>query len=85
MPISWNERAVSPHHDRCSCISISEAQAAGGGAGVSIRELVLAGLRNVLSQRQRPLFKRVQFPLIVSKGPKVKVTNEHIHEHVQFP
>ena len=53
--------------------------------GVSIRELVLAGLRNVLSQRQRPPYKRVQFLLIISDGPKVKVTNEHIHEHVQFP
>ena len=53
--------------------------------GYSIRELVLAGLRNVLSQGQRPPSKRVQFPLIVSDGPKVNVTNEQIYEYVEFP
>ncbi|HLJ29732.1 MAG TPA: hypothetical protein VKY85_23695 [Candidatus Angelobacter sp.] len=51
--------------------------------GRSIRELVLAGVKNVLLQGQRPQTRRVQFPLIVSKGPKVHLTNEQIYEHVE--
>jgi hypothetical protein len=58
-------------------------QAAAGGH--SIRELVLAGVRSVLLQGQRPRSKRVQFPLIVSEGPKVELTNEQIYERVEFP
>ncbi len=53
--------------------------------GESIRELVLSGVKSVLLQGQRPRPKRVQFPLIVSEGPKVEVTNEQIYEHVEFP
>jgi hypothetical protein len=53
--------------------------------GHSIRQLVLAGVRTVLLEGQRPRPKRVQFPLIVSKGPKVDVTSERIYEHVEFP
>lgn len=53
--------------------------------GSSIRELILAGVRSVLLQRQRPRPKRVRFPLIVSEGPKVNLTNEEIYERVEFP
>jgi hypothetical protein len=53
--------------------------------GHSIRELVLAGVRIVLLEGQRPRPKKVQFPLIVSEGAKVNVTNEQIYEHVEFP
>ena len=53
--------------------------------GHSIRELVLAGVRSVLLQGQRPRPKRVRFPLIVSEGPKVELTNEQIYERVEFP
>jgi hypothetical protein len=53
--------------------------------GFSIRELVLAGIGTVLLQGQRPRSKRVRFPLIVSDGPKVNVTNENIYEHLEFP
>jgi hypothetical protein len=53
--------------------------------GHSIRELVLAGVRGVLLQSQRPRPKRVKFPLIVSDGPKVDVSSEQIYEHVEFP
>ena len=53
--------------------------------GRSIRELVLAGVRGVLLQGQRPRAKRVEFPLIVSEGPKVDLTSERIYEHVEFP
>jgi len=51
----------------------------------SIRELVLAGVRTVLLQDRRPRQKRIRFPLIVSSGPKVDLSNEHIYEHVEFP
>jgi len=53
--------------------------------GHSIRELVLAGVRSVLLQGQRPRPRRVHFPLIVSEGPKVDLSNEQIYEHVEFP
>jgi hypothetical protein len=53
--------------------------------GDSVRELVLAGIRNVLLQGQRPRPRRVKFPLIPSEAPKVNVTNEQIYEHVEFP
>jgi hypothetical protein len=58
-------------------------QAAAGGH--SIRELVLAGVRSVLLQGQRPRPKLVQFPLIVSEGPKVELSSEQIYEHIEFP
>jgi hypothetical protein len=54
-----------------------KAQAADNGCVV--RELVLAGIRRVLAQGHRPRAKRVQFPLIVSDGPKVDLTNEQIY------
>jgi hypothetical protein len=53
--------------------------------GKSVRQLVLSGVRSVLLEGQRPRPKRVRFPLIVSEGPKVELTNEHIYEHVEFP
>ena len=53
--------------------------------GESMRELVLSGVKSVLLQGQRPRPKRVQFPLIVSEGPNVEVTNEQIYVHVNFP
>lgn len=53
--------------------------------GHSIRELDLAGVRGVLLQGQRPRAKRVEFPLIVSEGPKVDLSSERIYEHVEFP
>ena len=58
-------------------------QAAAGGH--SVRELVLAGVRSVLLRGQRPRPKRVRFPLIVSEGPKVELSNEQIYERVEFP
>jgi hypothetical protein len=53
--------------------------------GRSVRQLVLAGVRNVLLEGKRPRPRRVQFPLIVSEGPKVDVTNEQIYGHIEFP
>jgi hypothetical protein len=53
--------------------------------GSSVRELVLAGVRSVLLQGRRPRQRRVRFPLIVSEGPKVDLSNEQIYEHVEFP
>ncbi len=54
-------------------------------SGRSVRELVLAAVRSVLLEGQRPRPKKVRFPLIVSDGPKVNLTNEQIYEHVEFP
>jgi plasmid stability protein len=53
--------------------------------GRSVQELILAGVRTTLLEGKRPRAKRVRFPLIVSKGPKVDLTNERIYEHVEFP
>jgi hypothetical protein len=53
--------------------------------GYSVRELVLAGVKSVLLQGQRPRPRRVKFPLISSEGPKVNLTNDQIYEHVEFP
>jgi len=59
-------------------------QAAAGGH--SVRELVLAGVKNVLLQSaSRQKKNRVRFPLIVSDGPKVNLTNEQIYQYVEFP
>jgi plasmid stability protein len=60
-----------------------KAQAAARGR--SVRELVLAGVRSMLLEGQRPRPRRIQFPLIVSEGPKVELTNEQIYQHVEFP
>jgi hypothetical protein len=59
------------------------AQASANGR--SLRDLVLAGIRSILPQGHRPRPRRVQFPLIVSDGPKVDLTNEQIYGHVEFP
>jgi hypothetical protein len=53
--------------------------------GSSVRELVLAGVKRVLVNSRRSHPRKVHFPLIDSKGPKVNVTNEVIYEHVEFP
>ena len=53
--------------------------------GQPARALILAGIEKVLLRSQRPRPRRVQFPLIHSKGPKVNLTNERIHEYVEFP
>ena len=53
--------------------------------GRSVRELILAGAKSALVEGRRPRPKRVRFPLIVSKGPKVDLTNELIYEYVEFP
>ena len=53
--------------------------------GSSMQELVVAGIRVILLNGQRPQPRKVQFPLIKSKGPKVNLTNEQIYERVEFP
>jgi len=60
-----------------------KAQAAAQGR--SVRELILLGVRVTLVEGKRPRSRRVKFPLIVSEGPKVELTNEQIYEHVEFP
>lgn len=53
--------------------------------GCSVRELVLAGARNVLLQDQRPRARRVHFPLIGSGKRNIDLTNEQIYEYIEFP
>lgn len=60
-----------------------KAQAAAQGR--SVRELILSGVRATLVEGKRPRPRRVKFPLIVSDGPKVELTNEQIYEHIEFP
>ena len=60
-----------------------KAQAAAQGR--SVRELILLGVRVTLVEGKRPRSRRVKFPLIVSDGPKIDLTNEQIYEHIEFP
>ncbi|MGA7459584.1 MAG: hypothetical protein WBW69_05125 [Candidatus Korobacteraceae bacterium] len=53
--------------------------------GSSVRQLVITGVKAVLEQEERPRTKRVRFPLIKSKGPKVNLTNEQIYGGIEFP
>lgn len=52
--------------------------------GCSIRDLISRGIEQVLLEPRRPS-RRVSLPLIRSKGPKVKLTNERIYELIEFP
>jgi hypothetical protein len=52
--------------------------------GCSIRDLIGRGIEQVLLEPRRPR-RRVSLPLIRSKGPKVKLTNERIYELIEFP
>jgi hypothetical protein len=53
--------------------------------GCSARELILVGIRKALLREEAAHPNHVQFPLIVSDGPKVDLTNEQIYEYVEFP
>ena len=53
--------------------------------GRPARELILTGIESVLLRSQRPAPKRVHFPVIRSRGPKVELTNEQMYECVEFP
>lgn len=53
--------------------------------GNSVRELVVAGIKTVLNEPLRQRSRRVKFPLIVSEGPKVNLTNEQIYDQIEFP
>jgi hypothetical protein len=53
--------------------------------GCSIHELILLGINIVVTEPKCPQSKRVRFPLIISPGRKVNVTNELIYQQVAFP
>jgi hypothetical protein len=53
--------------------------------GRSVGELILAGVRSSLLDGRPLRVKKVRFPLIRSKGPRVNLTNEQIYELVTFP
>ena len=46
----------------------------------AIKELVLNCIKSVLFQGSRPRARRVHFPLIVSEGPKLNLTNEQLSD-----
>ncbi len=54
-------------------------------SGKSVRELVLIGVQAAVLERKKPKSRRVKFPLIVSDGPKIDLTNEQIYELIEFP
>jgi hypothetical protein len=53
--------------------------------GTTVQELVLARVRTMMANCQRPQLKKLRLPLIRSKGPKVNLTNEMIYEDIDFP
>jgi hypothetical protein len=53
--------------------------------GQSVRELILAGIRNSLLFPRKPKRRRVHFPLIKATGHTIHLTNEQIYEYVEFP
>ena len=53
--------------------------------GSSVRALIVAGVSNILLQKEPPHSGRVKFPVFGSDGPKVNLTNEQIYEYVEFP
>lgn len=53
--------------------------------GRSVRELILVGVRAAVLQSKQAKPRRVKFPLLVSTGPKIELTNEQIYELVEFP
>ena len=53
--------------------------------GCSVGELINRGIGKVLLEKRRCEIRRVHFPLIRSKGPKVNLTSERIYKIVGFP
>jgi hypothetical protein len=53
--------------------------------GCSARQLILQGIEKVVEASPQPARRRVKFPLIRSRGPKVEVTSEMIYAGVDFP
>lgn len=53
--------------------------------GCSARELILRGVEFVLLEPRRRAGRRVRFPLIRSRGPKVEISSGQIYEHIEFP
>jgi hypothetical protein len=56
-------------------------------SGCTLDELILAGIATVVAkpERAKPKSVKVRFPLIVSSGPKINLTNENIYRDVDFP
>jgi len=53
--------------------------------GLSIEQTILAILRKLMAPQTQPTKRRAQFPLIVTKGPKVNLANELIYRLIEFP
>jgi hypothetical protein len=79
MDDSYAQRS-GPNYCRYSGSNLSQAEGAGGPAGLlrqgcSVRDLVSCGIDQVLLKPQRP-WRRVTLPLIRSRGPKVIMRNQ---------
>ena len=53
--------------------------------GCTVRDLVARGINQVLIRPRPSRRRRVEFPLIRSKGPKVNLTNRQIYGLIEFP
>jgi hypothetical protein len=53
--------------------------------GCTVRDLVTRGVEQVLLKPERPRKRPVAFPLIDSKGPKVRIASERLYELIEFP
>jgi len=53
--------------------------------GRVIEEVILVSIKSYLRVDKPTRVKKVRFPLIRSKGPKIDLTNTQIYERVIFP
>jgi hypothetical protein len=53
--------------------------------GTSVRELIMQGAKLVLLKSEPAPHRRVTFPLIESRGPKFRPSNEELFEPIEFP
>lgn len=71
-----------------SCL-YRKLKAQSAAEGRSVCELILRGVKAALAKGERPglrpRLRSVKFPLIVSPGPTVDLTNEEIYEGAKFP
>ena len=53
--------------------------------GISVGDLLLKGVEQLVFQARANRSKRVKFPLFGSDGPTIDLTNEQIYKLIDFP
>ncbi len=53
--------------------------------GCSVRDLLTRQISHGITKSRLSAKRRVKFPLIRSKGPKVSLTNRQLYELIEFP